>query len=288
MSIKNGIFWLGATVLVIALAMCANKASSAEKSNVIELKTANTVILRTAVDENSVSAVVNQLLVKGAALPAGEPIYLFIDSPGGSVTDGMTLIQAAKAMDREVKTITSFSASMAFITVQNLGERLILPYGILMSHRASGVVRGQQPGEMDTRYVFWNKYLTEVDKDAAKRMGMSVQDLAAKHLNEWWTTGIDAVDGKAADRVVLVRCGKDMASTYNEEIGTIFGSIKVEWSNCPMVPAPLKVDLSGIRFFAMSDVETRAFNEGVRMYFYDKRAYLTNYIMKGKPSVFNK
>lgn len=287
MSIKNGTFWVCTAILIITLFTC-HRAIGAEKFPVLELKTANTVILRTAVDENSVSTAINQLLIKSSLLPPGEPIYLFIDSPGGSVTDGMLLIQAAKALDREVKTITNFAASMAFITVQNLGERIILPYGVLMSHRATGIVRGQQPGELDTRYLFWNIYLTNVDTDTAKRLGLSAKDLVNKHANEWWIVGTNAVHEKAADKVMLIRCGKDMSSTYKEDMGTVFGNVVVEWSNCPMVLVPLKIDLSGIRFFAMSDIETREFNASIRMYFYDKRAYLTNYTMKGKPSIFNK
>lgn len=249
---------------------------------VIELNDKNTVVMRVAFTDESVSKVVSELVAKDAALPPGVPIYLFMDTPGGSVTAGMDLIQAAKGIGREIKTITSFAASMGFITVQNLGERIILPYGVLMSHRASGGVQGQIPGEIDTRYVFWSAYIKQVMSDVAVRLKMTPEQYEARHYNEWWTTGDTSVEQGVADNVASVKCGKSMTGTTKETVSTIFGSVNVTYSKCPLVKAPLSVDMKGIAFQNMSPVEHREFLQATSAYFYNKAGFLRDYVLTGK------
>jgi len=139
--------------LVAALMGCATTPVHAgTKPHVVEITAENSVVLRGAMTELSTSKVLSEIILKDRDLPAGEPLYLYIDSPGGEIVSGTQMIEGIKGLSREVITITQFSASMAFITVQSLGKRLIMPSGVLMSHRAKGGVEGQIPGEMDTRY----------------------------------------------------------------------------------------------------------------------------------------
>lgn len=250
--------------------------------NVVELSTSDTVIMRSIFDARSVSAVIKQLSDKDIALASGKPLYLFIDSPGGDVEAGMLLIAAAKGLSRPVITITNFGASMAFITAQLLGDRYVMPYSVMMSHRVSGGIDGQQPGELDSRYRFWNHYQDSVMSDVGKRIGISVQQLYIRHRNEWWTLGKDAVNTKLADKVVFIKCNKDMDKSIEEVIPTFFGNIKATWSSCPLVITPLSVDMSGISFDTMSSIERRNFDKSTMLFFYNKKAFFTNFIMKGK------
>lgn len=275
-------------MLMMFVASLFMSVASLAATKTVVLSDKNTVIMRYAFTDESVSKVIVELLQKSAALPPNEPLYLFMDTPGGSVTAGMDLIQAVKGLGREVKTITAFAASMGFMTVQNLGERIIMPYGVLMSHRASGGVQGQIPGEIDTRYVFWKTYLKRMASDVAERLDMSVEEYEAKHWNEWWISGEDAVSEDVADTLANVKCDGSMSGVTKETVSTLFGPLNVTWSKCPLVKAPLSVTMANIKFTTMSDSEKKGYLEAVSAYFYNKQEFLRDYIITGKYNrIFN-
>jgi ATP-dependent protease ClpP protease subunit len=51
---------------------------------------------------------------------SNEPIYLFLNTPGGSIQTGLEIIESLKGLDRPVSTVTLFAASMGFQIAQNL------------------------------------------------------------------------------------------------------------------------------------------------------------------------
>jgi len=253
------------------------------KKGTLILSERNTVSLRTAFTSSSVSSVVAQILEKDRFLNKKEPIYLVLDTPGGSVGAGLDLIEAIKGLDREVRTVTTFAASMGFITAQSLGRRYITETGVLMSHRARGGSRGQIPGELNTRVNFWTSYLKAVDKKVAKRLGISADELLKKHYDEWWMYGKQAVRNKAADKVIKVRCGQSLTGTYQETVRTLFGKLNVTWSRCPLVKAPIKINRD-FSAWGMSENEAKDVNRAIHTMFYDKTAFLDEYVLTNKYS----
>ena len=87
----------------------AKKASEPRK---LVLKKSNTVSLRMPIFPSTAQNVKEELIAKSADLPAGEPLYLYLETPGGSITAGESLIQTALGLGREIKTVNNFSASM--------------------------------------------------------------------------------------------------------------------------------------------------------------------------------
>jgi hypothetical protein len=157
-----------------------------------------------------------------------------------------------------------------------------------MSHRASGGVQGQIPGEIDTRYVFWSTYLKQVMSDVAVRLDMTTEQYEARHYNEWWSAGDKSVIEGVADNVAMVKCDKTMSGTTKETVNTIFGPVHATWSKCPLVKAPLSVDMKGVNVSNMSPVEQREFLSATSAYFYNKAGFLRDYVMTGKFSrIFN-
>ena len=267
-------------VLTVALAtLVATVTSSYAKIPTIELKESNTIGVLTPITAELTKNVNWQLVSLSQALPNSATIYLFLDTPGGSVTEGFELIQAAKALPQKVVTITQFAASMGFIIAQNLGTRHILPNGIMMSHRASGGVKGQIPGEADTRLAFWHDYLKAVDIGIAKRVGLTLEEYRNLTFSEFWTTGDRAVAKNMADKVVRVRCHKSLGGSYLQKISTLFGSVFVEWAQCPLISAPLGTDFT--RLTTYDEVEIKLVKEVMFQLLYDKKS-VTEEVLKSE------
>lgn len=256
------------------------KTATASKPETIVLEKKNTVILRLPFTEDSVKDVQIELLAKSRNLPKHDPIYLYLDTPGGSIGAGEQLITTVKGLPNEVKTITSFSASMGYQTVQNLGERLVLPNGVLMSHRAKMGLEGQVPGEFNVRAKFYMDDIENLDKIASSRVGLSTSDYQKLIHDEYWVEGQAAVNAKHADRVVLVNCGSDLQGTYSQKIMTFFGPVMVEWSECPLISAPVGVTFGGnysdSNFGNSDNAEFNKFKAAMYETIYNKRNFVGN------------
>jgi len=211
----------------------------------IELNASNTVVFREAFSMDSITMLQNKLIALVNKNLNNSPIYLVLDSPGGSVMAGSTFIDTVKGLpnSKNIHTITIFSASMAYQTVQALGKRYILPSGILMSHRAQlGGMGGQIPGELNTRLKFFMTMTEEFDKSSATRVGLSFEDYRLLIRDEYWATGRAAVNDQHADELINIRCHESLMTTTITTVNTMFGSFEVEFSNCPLLRAPVSVD----------------------------------------------
>lgn len=251
----------------------------------IELHKNNTLSFRDVVTASSVTSIEQQAMKLSAELKKDEPLYLFLSTPGGSVEAGQDMISFLQSLPREVKTITSFAASMGFITVQNLGERLITSNGTLMSHRARGGVEGQIPGELNVRAKFWTDLLAAEDAKIAARVGMPVKDYQNLIINEYWTAGELAVQAKMADRVVKVTCGKDLDGTNDQTYQTLFGPVQVTWSDCPLLTSPVKINFGGMISSYENLKEVEQIKSSILSVYNNRNEYLTNSQVK---SVFDK
>jgi ATP-dependent Clp protease protease subunit len=212
----------------------------------IVLTEENSVAFNQPVKDLYVAKKQQEVINKAAKLPASSPLYLVLDTPGGSVTDGLLFIDTLKSLNRPIHTITIFAASMGYQIVQELGTRYILPSGTLMSHRgAISGLSGQVPGELNSRLQMLESLLNRMNVNAAKRTGVSLKSYQDSIINELWAIGHEAVKTKQADHVAYVRCSKKlMDKTYDEQIDTFLGPIDVQYSACPLISAPVGFGLS--------------------------------------------
>ena len=103
------------------------------------------VMLDTDVNEHSASLVVAQLLFLESENPEAD-ILFYINSPGGSVTAGMSIYDTMQYIKPDVSTIVMGQAcSMGSLLAQAgaAGKRLILPHARHMIHQPSGGAGGQ-------------------------------------------------------------------------------------------------------------------------------------------------
>jgi ATP-dependent Clp protease protease subunit len=133
-----------------------------------------------------------------------EPVYVLIDSPGGSVLTGGAIVSAIEASSVPVYTVClQLCASMGAMIHQYGTKRYTASRSILMFHDASGGFFGpfqQVASQMNMIARFVNKMFA----NAAKRSGQNYKDFVSKIGSEVWVDGEDAVTLKYSDSVVNV------------------------------------------------------------------------------------
>lgn len=106
------------------------------------------IFLSEQVDSASASVVIAQLLFLDAEDP-GKDIYLYINSPGGSITDGMAIYDTMQYIKSDVCTIcVGLAASMGSVLLAagKKGKRYALPNSEVLIHQpliAGGGISGQ-------------------------------------------------------------------------------------------------------------------------------------------------
>ncbi len=103
------------------------------------------VWLGTEIDNDSSTNAVQQLLYLQLEDPK-KPITLYINSPGGSIVDGMAIYDTIKRSSCPVHAIVvGMAASMGAVILSGCtkGERSILPHGEVLLHQPLGGARGQ-------------------------------------------------------------------------------------------------------------------------------------------------
>ena len=103
------------------------------------------IFLSEEVNDVTASLVVAQLLFLDAEDP-GKDIYLYINSPGGSVTAGMAIYDTMQYIKSDVCTICiGMAASMGafLLAAGKKGKRFALPNSTIMIHQPLGGVQGQ-------------------------------------------------------------------------------------------------------------------------------------------------
>ena len=224
---------------LVSLAMLLNIAYAKDVS--IVLTEENSVIFNQPVSTEYTSQKTLEILSKSAKT---SPLYLVLDTPGGSVLAGLKFIDAIKSLNIKVHTITLFAASMGYQIAQELDTRYITPSGTLMSHRgAISGISGQIPGELNARINFIGSILDSMSERAAKRVNMSKKEYDEKIVNELWSFGQQAVNTNQADFVANVTCENSLVKkTYEQEVFTLFGSAVLKFSKCPLISAPVSME----------------------------------------------
>ena len=128
-----------------------------------------TIMLTGPVDQGVCSVVVAQLLYLESENPKAE-ITMYIDSPGGSVTAGMSVIDTMNFIGCDVRTIvTGQACSMGSLIASSgaKGKRMMLKHGTHMIHQVLAGYSGQASDiELHTNETLrWKKALNNVYVD---------------------------------------------------------------------------------------------------------------------------
>lgn len=161
------------------------------------------IFLGSRVDSHSANLIVAQLLFLQNEDPKKD-IYLYINSPGGSVYDGMAIYDTMNYIKNDVQTVgIGLQASMgAFLLSSGTkGKRILLPYSKVMIHQPSSGTRGKVSDmEIDLKEsIRIRKQLNEI---LAKNTGQKLAQIEKDVDRDYWMTAEEAVKYGIADKIV--------------------------------------------------------------------------------------
>ena len=164
------------------------------------------IVLSDEVNSTTASLVVAQLLFLEGQ-DKDKDISLYINSPGVSVTDGMSIYDTMQYIKCDVSTICiGMAASMGAFLLSGgtKGKRLALPNAEIMIHQPSGGARGQ---ETEIRIVAENilKTRNKLNEILAANTGKSVEEISRDTERDNYMTAQEAVAYGLIDSVVEKR-----------------------------------------------------------------------------------
>lgn len=136
------------------------------------------IFLSDEVNDVTASLVIAQLLFLDAEDP-GKDIFLYINSPGGSVTAGMGIYDTMQYIKSDVSTIcVGMAASMAafLLAAGKKGKRFALPNSTIMIHQPLGGAQGQASDiKIHADYIL--KTREQLNKILSERTGKPLEQV---------------------------------------------------------------------------------------------------------------
>lgn len=164
------------------------------------------VMLNEEVNQNTASLVVAQLLYLEGQ-DAAKDISLYINSPGGSVTDGMAIHDTMQYIKCDVSTIcVGMAASMgAFLLAAGAkGKRFALPNCDIMIHQPSGGAKGQATDiNIHAQHILKTK--EKLNKILAERTGQPYETVAADTERDNFMDAQQALKYGIIDKIISKR-----------------------------------------------------------------------------------
>jgi ATP-dependent Clp protease, protease subunit len=166
------------------------------------------IMLHTDVNEQSASVIVAQLLFLEAENP-DKDINFYINSPGGSVIAGLSILDTMNFIKCDVSTIVmGQAASMGSLLASSgtKGKRFMLPSARHMVHQVSSGTRGTA---IDMKIALeetlaLNKYLTEI---YVKNTGKTYEQLEQDMSRDKFMSAADSISYGLADKIITTRAG---------------------------------------------------------------------------------
>ena len=133
-----------------------------------------------------------------------KPINMYINSPGGSVIDGLQLIDTMNFINAPISTTClGMAASMGAVILScgEKGKRFVLPHSRVMIHQVSSGMSGTF-SDMKIEFEQTERCKKDIYNILAKNIGKSYEEIEILCDRNNWFIGQEAVDLGIADEVV--------------------------------------------------------------------------------------
>jgi ATP-dependent Clp protease protease subunit len=158
------------------------------------------------VDDQSAEIIVSKLLYLEAADP-GKKITLFINSPGGMITSGYSILDTMNLISSPVSTVCmGLAASMGslLLSAGKKGERYIYPLGEVLIHQPSmGYLQGQASDiAIHARQILKSK---EIAADIlAKNCSQPVEKILKDFDRDYWMNAEESIAYGIVDKIYSI------------------------------------------------------------------------------------
>lgn len=164
------------------------------------------IFLHEEVNQTTASIIVAQMMFLEAEDPEKD-IHFYINSPGGSVTDGFAIYDTMNYVKCDVATYCmGMAASMgAFLLAGGAkGKRFALPNAEVMIHQPLGGAKGQATEiEIAAKQILRTKQ--KLNEILAANTGKSIDVIAADTERDNWKTAEEALEYGLIDKIITSR-----------------------------------------------------------------------------------
>ena len=177
-----------------------------EKNLELSLYKARKIFLWSDVNDESAKAVVTRLISLDVEDPR-EEIVLYINSPGGSVTEGMAIYDAMLAIEAPVSTVCmgmAMSMGSFLLAAGEPGRRFAWPHARIMIHQPliMGTVTGTAT-DLDIRAKETIRLRGELNELYAKHTGQDVEKIANDTDRDFFMSAQEAKEYGMLDDVIM-------------------------------------------------------------------------------------
>ena len=164
------------------------------------------IFITGAVEDHMANLIVAQLLFLEADNP-DKDINLYINSPGGSVTAGMSIYDTMSYIKPDISTLCIGQASSmgaVLLTGGTKGKRFALPNSRIMIHQPLGGFQGQASDiEIHAKEVL--KIRTKLNEVLSKHSGQKIETIETETERDNFMSGEEACDYGLIDKVISKR-----------------------------------------------------------------------------------
>ncbi|GAA1753560.1 ATP-dependent Clp protease proteolytic subunit [Rothia terrae] len=171
--------------------------------------------LGSEVRDTNANRICSQMLLLSAEDPDAD-IYLYINSPGGSVTAGMAIYDTMQLIPNDVVTVvTGMAASMGqfLLTAGAPGKRYATPNARILMHQPSGGIGGTA-SDIRTQAELILDMKKRLSQITADRTGQSLETILRDNDRDNWFTAEEGLEYGFFDHIMTSR---DPQSASTEE-----------------------------------------------------------------------
>lgn len=151
------------------------------------------VFLSGPIDDHTANLVIAQLLFLEAEDPKKD-VYLYINSPGGSVSAGLAILDTMNYVKPDIATVCvgiAASAAAVILSAGKKGKRFTLPNSEVMIHQVMGGVEGQATDiAIAAKHILRTK--ENLNKILAKNTGKTFAEVESDAERDYWMTAEEA------------------------------------------------------------------------------------------------
>lgn len=161
------------------------------------------IFLGGGIDDHTANLIIAQLLYLDHT-DSKKDIHLYINSPGGSVTAGLAIIDTMNFIKSDVSTIcVGIAASMGalILSAGQKGKRFTLPNSEVMIHQVMGGAEGQASDiALSAKHILRSK--DTLNKILAKNTGKKFEEVEKDSDRDYWMTSDEAKKYGIVDEII--------------------------------------------------------------------------------------